>query len=323
MHVRSLFTVAAFLTIAGSLSAQGIPRRATLRNPDNDGRGRCPAVVMVDGAAEIDIRGDTAFLRDLSGAPAQWRRFDCTGPVPSNPVNFRFDGVDGRGRQTLIRDPRDGRGVVVRIEDPQGGAGEYKFDIAWDARAGDDFGRGDGRGDRYRGMPRRFSADDAVRACQDAVTQQASDRFRTSNLAFRRIGLDNDRRDLVTGMFEVRRGDRDERFQFSCSVDFEASRIRSVQIDPMGRDRDRPGYAPEGNTRAVQSCQRAVEARMRQDGYGRIEFVSINADNRPGRSEWIVGGVRADSRDGSRSFEFSCSVDPRDGDVRSVDVRSR
>jgi len=85
----------------------------------------------VDGAAEVEVRGDTAYLRNLAGQPAQWRRFECNGPLPPNPVDFRFAGVDGRGRQQLVRDPRNGGAAVVRIEDPQGGSEGYTFDLFW------------------------------------------------------------------------------------------------------------------------------------------------------------------------------------------------
>jgi hypothetical protein len=94
-------------------------------------RGKCTLEVVVDGVAEVEIRGDTANLRTLSGQPAQWRRFECNGPIPNNPGDFRFSGVDGRGRQTLVRDPRNGGVAVVRIEDPQGGSEGYTFDIEW------------------------------------------------------------------------------------------------------------------------------------------------------------------------------------------------
>ena len=74
---------------------------------------------------------------------------------------------------------------------------------------------------------------------------------------------------------------------------------------------------------AMDSCQRAVEDRVRRDGYQHVDFLSINVDDRPGRSDWIVGTIRADIRLRSDSFSFSCSVDLHDGDVRSVDVRRR
>ena len=51
--------------------------------------------------------------------------------MPPNPADFRFAGVDGRGRQTLVRDPRNGGVAVVRIEDSQNGSEGYTFDIFW------------------------------------------------------------------------------------------------------------------------------------------------------------------------------------------------
>src|SRR5204863_3623965 len=97
-------------------------------------RGKCTMEVVVDDVAQVEIRGTTASLRTLSGQPAQWRRFECTGAMPASPANFRFSGVDGRGRQELTRDPRNGGVAVVQIEDKQGGAEGYTFDINWDSR---------------------------------------------------------------------------------------------------------------------------------------------------------------------------------------------
>ncbi len=122
-----------FLVIgAGSmlLSAQTIPRRADMKGGGGN-RGKCTIEVVVDGVAEVEIRGDHATLRNLGGRPSEWRRFVCDGVMPGNPVDFRFSGVDGRGRQSLAREPREGGPAVVRIEDPQGGSEGYTFDITW------------------------------------------------------------------------------------------------------------------------------------------------------------------------------------------------
>src|SRR5205809_1425200 len=106
-------------------------------------RGKCTVEVVVDDMAQVEIRGTVGTLRTVSGQPAQWRRFECTGPMPANVGNFRFAGVDGRGRQDLIRDPRNGGVAVVQIEDQQGGAEGYTFDIEW----------GNGRYDTGGGRP--------------------------------------------------------------------------------------------------------------------------------------------------------------------------
>jgi hypothetical protein len=105
--------------------------RASIRGGGGD-RGKCTAEVEVDGVAEVGIRADTGEIRTVSGQPASWRRLDCTGPLPANPGDFVFRGIDGRGRQELVADPRTNRGLaVVRIEDPQGGREGYTFDLEW------------------------------------------------------------------------------------------------------------------------------------------------------------------------------------------------
>jgi len=310
-----LFAIAVSLAvIAVPLSAQ--PRRASLRSGGGD-QGKCTIEVVVDGVAEVDIRGDTADLRNLAGQPAQWRRFECNGPMPANPADFRFAGVDGRGRQQLVRDPRQGGVAVVRIEDPQGGSEGYTFDIFWNNRGGFEPPRGGGDRGVDRGG-RRFSTDDAVRGCQDMVRQEAMNRLRARDIEFRRTAIDDKpgRNDWVVGTLAVRRGPRDEIYSFSCSVDFDSGRVRSAQIDPLVEDRGNP-------RRAIENCQRAVEDRIRRDGYDRVSFESINADDRPGRNDWIVGTAMADRRNRTDRFQFNCSVDMRGGDVRSVEVRPR
>jgi hypothetical protein len=130
MYVRYLLTFLGAATLAGSLNGQGMERRATLRGSGGD-RGKCTIEVVIDGSAEVEIRGDRAVLRNLAGRPPEWRRFECNSIMPPNPADFRFQGIDGRGRQTLVRDPRGGGAAVVRLDDPQNGTEGYTFDIMW------------------------------------------------------------------------------------------------------------------------------------------------------------------------------------------------
>jgi hypothetical protein len=96
------------------------------------GPGTCTFEVEVDGAAEVEIRGDQGTLRTTSGSPARWLRLDCSQAMPGNPAGFRFTGVDGRGRQGLIHDPGSNRGTaVIRIEDPKGGRENYTGKVTW------------------------------------------------------------------------------------------------------------------------------------------------------------------------------------------------
>jgi hypothetical protein len=126
-----IFAVSATLSVAVFAQTQ---RQATMVGGGGPDHGKCTIEVVVDNTAQVEIRGTSATLRTLAGQPAQWRRFECTGAMPANPANFRFSGVDGRGRQELVREPRNGGVAVVQIEDKDGGAEGYTFDINWDAR---------------------------------------------------------------------------------------------------------------------------------------------------------------------------------------------
>jgi len=66
--------------------------------------------------------------------------------MPTRPSEFRFTGVDGRGRQDLVQDPRNGGVAVIRIEDPKSGREGYTFDLEW--RGGGNYGNGRGYNDR-------------------------------------------------------------------------------------------------------------------------------------------------------------------------------
>jgi hypothetical protein len=277
--------------MAAIVNAQNSQRKANITGGGNPDQGKCTVEVVVDGAAEIEIRGDTATMRNLSGQPSQWRRFQCNSPMPANPAEFRFSGVDGRGSQQLLRDPRNGGSAVIRIEDRDNGSEGYTFDIFWRG-GGRDYVGGDRGGvpppqqdrggfgpppqqdrggfgpppqqdrgfdgppprdqDRGFGGPpprdynrerggqdRRFTTEQAIRVCQDWVREQAGRRLGTSQIDFRRTVMDDKpgRDDWVLGNFAVaRRGDRQDFYSFSCSVDFDSGRVRSADF----RASDRP-----------------------------------------------------------------------------------
>ena len=102
MGVRFFVAVAVFGSIAGSGGAQTFSRRAAAMGGVRADRGKCTIEVVVDGAAEVAVRGDSATLRNLAGQPPQWRRFECTGPLPPNPADFRFRSEDGK-QKAIIR----------------------------------------------------------------------------------------------------------------------------------------------------------------------------------------------------------------------------
>lgn len=172
---------AAGLVLAAPIFAQRVAIfHAQIR--DGRGHGKCTIEVNVDGVAEIEIRGDEGRMRTLSGAASTWRRMECTAPLPLNPLEFHFRGVDGRGGQTLLRDPANNRGIaVVRIEDPQGGREGYTFDIEWRSAGSDAPGRGPGgprwndeirftgRGDGY--FKNFRDPDEVLRDCQVSINR--------------------------------------------------------------------------------------------------------------------------------------------------------
>jgi hypothetical protein len=131
MRKLCLFVLTGAVSL-GSLAAQDIQRRAAIVRGGGPGGGDgCTIDVVIDGSADVEIRGDNAVIRNVAGGAPQFRQFDCTRPMPLNAPGFRFNPVDGRGHVELVRTPRDGGPVVVRIDDPQGGAGEYRFELTW------------------------------------------------------------------------------------------------------------------------------------------------------------------------------------------------
>src|SRR5260370_37650790 len=171
------------------------------------------------------------MLGNVPGRAEQGRRLEWKGPMPANPVDFRFAGVDGRGRQQLVRDPRNGGVAVVRIEDPQSGSEGYTFDLFWNGvniPAPDRFPERERFPER---APRRYSVEQAVSVCQDSVRAQAGDRFRGRRVEFLNTRIDDNpgRNDWVVGMIDVFRGPvAEERFPFSCPVNFHTSQSPSV-----------------------------------------------------------------------------------------------
>jgi hypothetical protein len=322
----------AVLGVAGVASGQTFQRRATMVD-NRSGEAKCTIEVVVDGAAEVEIRGDSATLRNLQGQPPQWRRFECSQVLPDNPTGFRFQGIDGRGRQQLVQAPGNGRPAVVRIDDSGGGSEGYTFDILWGLTGpGARPGPGPGPGPEARGpygppppVPgRRFFSDDAVRACQDYVRVQAARRFNAHDVMFRRTRMDDQpgRNDWVVGFFEARQPGRGPRtFRFSCSVDFDAGRVRSADVIPIQQGVS--GWGDPVNGRAIEACEVAVEQRIRDQGYRSVDFGSANIDDRPGRNDWVVGTASAMDRNRPVWFDFSCSVNLRNGSVRTAEVNRR
>ena len=123
------------LGLSGACWSQRVTDSRTADIRGGGGDGKCTIEVEVDDIAEVEIQGNRAQVRTLAGSPARIIRFVCNQVMPGNPYDFRFQGVDGRGRQTLVREPGRG-GAIVRIDDSKGGREGYTFDIFWRGGSG-------------------------------------------------------------------------------------------------------------------------------------------------------------------------------------------
>jgi hypothetical protein len=253
--LSTMFVFAGLATLSSAQSTQTM--RANIRGGGGDG-GKCTIEVDVDGAADIEVRGDSGRMRTLQGQPSVWRRFDCTAPLPSNPVDFRFRGVDGRGNVQLLRDPNSAGGAaVVRIEDRESGREGYTFDLEWRGGTGaygsygnngygsDGYGHRGANGrpqsnDRYNN-PERYNngrrgrndygandVDAAVGVCENAVRDRARrEGVRNPNIRPRNVQDNPGNRDRVIGVLE---GNRGELYDFSCTMNLNNGNVRDVQL---------------------------------------------------------------------------------------------
>ena len=341
MRRHLTLTIVVFAAIAGPLAGQTYERRATLSGSGvAGGQGRCAVEIVVDGTTDVEIRGDRGVLRNVTGGAPQWRRFECTSALPYNPTDFRFTGVDGRGTQQLARDPRTDGIAVVRITDPQGGSHGYTFELNWSggstysSQNRDDsiFANSGNSG----GTGRRISTDEAIRVCQDAVRQEAGQRFGTAPVEFRKTSVEDNpgRRDLVAGTFVTqdatnvngnngrrnRNNGRQNAHQFSCSMNFNNGQLQAVQIDQQQSAASFSGDRGAAyNAQAMRSCEQAVQDRTRRDGYQRATFGQMSSDS----SNRIVGTVTADKNNISDSYDFACAFNGNSATVRSVEFNRR
>jgi len=163
--------VVAFL-MAAQFPALAQSQRIHANITGGGGEGKCTFEVEVDGAAEVEIHGDQGDLRTTSGSPARWRRLECNQALPNNPSAFRFQGVDGRGGQQLVRDPNSTGGVaVIRIEDPQGGSEGYTGDITWSGGSNNWGGVGNWASGGYSNdkWGQRITSREAMNICRNQV----------------------------------------------------------------------------------------------------------------------------------------------------------
>jgi hypothetical protein len=134
MRLR-VFVLAAAACLPASADSQFLVRQMT-RGDVPPGKGQCDIRLQVDGEVEAAVRGDTVFLRTLSGREARDDGSECSLPLPNRELRgFAFEVKDKRNQIRLAEQPNPGNhfAVVVRILDTAGGYGRYHFRLLWTA----------------------------------------------------------------------------------------------------------------------------------------------------------------------------------------------
>ncbi len=161
------------LAAAACLPAYADTRFRVRRMNRNDvpvGRGQCDIRLQVDHEVEVQVRGDSVFIRTIQGRDAyDDGNSECNMPLPDRPISdFNFEVKDSRGDIRLMAEPsrRNNWSAIVMIRDSSGGQGRYHFRLTWDMRdpgqTSGGFGRPGGFGDdRPRGGP-GFSWNNAI-----------------------------------------------------------------------------------------------------------------------------------------------------------------
>ena len=205
--------------------------RRMSRNDVPLGKGQCDIRLQVDNEVEVSVRGESVFIRTLSGRDARDDGSECNEPLPRDPRNFNYEVRDSRGEIVLI-DQSSHNGAVVRIRDNKGGEGRYHFRLTWDIG-----GSGGGGGRRFGDFDGRrggsFSAAQAADICRSAVQDKIISDYRFSRVDIRVARADDrpGRNDYIVGEAIGRRGGSAADFNFVCSVDFNSGRVRSVDVN--------------------------------------------------------------------------------------------
>lgn len=321
--------------------------------------GKCTIEVRVDIAAEVDIYGGSARLRTLGGQQSVWNRFECTGPLPYSMSDFRFRGIDGRGSVKLLQDPRSNNSMaVVRIDDPRSGAEGYTFDIEWSGASGGaptgfpaagapggwgtppDTAGAEQRGARQgRIRSASLTPERAVDLCRTEMQARGERDYNLRNINITAAAVDTvqGRRDWVTGSFTAGSGGfrRSSTYRFNCQLDYNAGQIRTLEvvrpdgslIQPAAQSSAGGWGTPAGTTteasqaNLIRACQDSVVARANRDGYQNISFTATAVDAR--RSDWITGSITGARGPVTDTFDFTCSMDVRAGQVSNLQMNRR
>lgn len=278
----------------------------------NSGAGSCTVEVVVDGAAEVQVRGGNATVRDLSGQQPQLRRFECTSAMPANPPNLRFSALEGRGQQQLVRNPANGGSAVVRIEDQESGAATYAFQLSWNSGGGYNAQQYPNNG--YPNANGQYPSRGDRQYTGNQYPDNRNGYPDSRDMNRRDYGADQGSRDARNGYGY---GDRDR----NGDDNRYDSRDRYNDRNSYG-DRDRyneadramnPGFSAD---QAVGACQDAV----RHEAYRRFggRDLAFGRADLSDSGDAVIGTLEV--QQGQR-YRYSCSMELDTGRVRSVQMR--
>ena len=259
-----------FVILAGAallVATVGLAQSMNASITGGGGDGKCTIEANVDATAEVIVTGTRATIRTLSGRRATLRRFQCNPPMPLNPANFRFRGIDGRGRQNLLGDPNGNGGrAIIRIDDPKGGFEGYTFDLEWkgtsnsgyvpnsnypggyypDDRNADGYdpypggsASRNGNGNWHRngddngnGNDRgNWGERDAINACQsEVIGRMERDGYRSVRIESGNIDSNLGNKEWIVGDVTGRRGFGGTRLRYECEVNLANGRLRNVHL---------------------------------------------------------------------------------------------
>lgn len=225
MNCKGLF-LTALATFPMIISAQTSERRATLIDTTTPDEGRCTISVVLNGAADVEIRGEYATLRNVTGRAPYWQRFECTGPLPYSPASLKIRAIQGNGRVTLMQDSSTGGVALVQVSNFEGGDQAYTFDVYWTPTRS----YTSTEADRSEADRSAIQQDDVLQSCRSAVENNLrDDGYR--HVRFDAISLDNrDAQDWVTGTATAYRSDGSGDFRFSCRVDPSDGQVRRLDV---------------------------------------------------------------------------------------------
>jgi hypothetical protein len=208
--IVTLAWFAAF-ALAAPVRAQTFYRRANLVSSLDPYQQKCTVSIIVDGAADVEIHGASATLRDVTGQAPSWQRFDCTAPMPYSPTGTHLRAIEGDGTMTLSRDSYNPGVTSVRVFNPHGGPGLYTFEVTWDNPSA---GLPSTSGEADRAM----LDGEAIQSCRAAAENQ----IRGDGYHYVRFGSitmdENGPNDWVSGTATADRTFAPQSFSFTCRV---------------------------------------------------------------------------------------------------------